>query len=701
MGLRIGIDVGGTFTDAVAIDAASGALVGAVKVPTSHTASDGVAAGIVEALKRLLLDNALDPAAIGFIAHSTTQATNAMLEGDVADVAVVGLARGPAAMFARGQMRFRPIALSANAHFAPRFAFARDAGAACAAVDALAAGGATAFAISEPFAVDVPGDEDRVVAYARERRLAATSGHEVSEMYGLRARTRTAAINAAILPRMLQTARTTANAVRDAGITAPLMIMRSDGGVMNVAEVERRPILTLLSGPAAGIAGALLHENVTDGIFIEVGGTSSDCSAICGGLPQMRAGRVGGVKTLLRTLDVRSIGVGGGSLVHLDGNRVVDVGPRSAHIAGYGYTCYSPELIEGATFSPATVDGAQIALLRARDGTLLALTPTCAANALGLVPAGAWAFADPRAARAAFEIAAVALGTTADAFARGVLDCAAEKLDAVIEELATDYALDRATLVVVGGGGGAGALVPHAAQRGRVEMRLAKNAEVISPIGVALALVREVVERTMPDPSPDDIIVLRRQARERVIAAGADAETVDVTVEVDRRQNLVRATASGASAFSGQASAGDASETERRNAVARRLRVEPDAVEQIVALGSLAVYRAAQTMRGMFGRRTAVEYIALCDRRAVVRLVLRGAVCTVATARTARTALRRALEEATSYGDVGRKLPAAYLAYEGRFVDLSGVATIDQAAGIAAEELQGLAPEVAVAIVTA
>ncbi|MBD5634391.1 MAG: hydantoinase/oxoprolinase, partial [Candidatus Eremiobacteraeota bacterium] len=82
--LRVGIDVGGTFTDVVVVDAGSGSIVARHKVPTTHDAPEGVAAGIVGALERALATPGVDAARIAFIAHSTTQATNALLEGDVA-----------------------------------------------------------------------------------------------------------------------------------------------------------------------------------------------------------------------------------------------------------------------------------------------------------------------------------------------------------------------------------------------------------------------------------------------------------------------------------------------------------------------------------------------------------------------------------------------------------------------------------------
>ncbi|MBV9277863.1 MAG: hydantoinase/oxoprolinase, partial [Candidatus Eremiobacteraeota bacterium] len=312
--VRVGVDVGGTFTDVVALDTRTRQLVARFKVPTTHSAPEGVAAGIIAAIERLVREGGVDPAGVAFIAHSTTQATNSLLEGDVAKVAIVGLL-DRFGILARMQMSIRPFDLAAGARFSPITLYADGAASARKAIDDAQRSGAQAIAVSEPFSVDRPAREQDAVGYARSRGIAATGGHEVSSMYGLRARTRTAALNAAILPKMMQTAQMTNDAVQRATIAAPLMIMRSDGGVMNLPEVQRRPIMTLLSGPAAGIAGALLHENVTDGVFIEVGGTSSDCSAIRSGMPQMRPARVGGHRTMLRTLDVRTLGIAGGSML--------------------------------------------------------------------------------------------------------------------------------------------------------------------------------------------------------------------------------------------------------------------------------------------------------------------------------------------------------------------------------------------------
>jgi N-methylhydantoinase A len=688
--VRVGIDVGGTFTDVVAIEAATRRLIARVKVPTTHDAAAGVADGIVAGIEALLASAALDPARIGFIAHSTTQATNALLEGDLARVGVVGLLDG-LSWLAKRQMRFGAVPLGAGASFAPAFAFARDDAEAQARVDALASAGVEAIAASQSFGVDRPERERAVAEYARSRGFYATSGHDVSAAYGLRARTRTAALNAAMLPRMVRTARLTADAVARAAIPAPLMVMRSDGGVMEVAEIERRPILTLLSGPAAGVAGALLYERLSDGIFIEVGGTSSDCSAIRAGRPQMQPARIGGHRTMLRTLDVRTLGVGGGSMLRLAGANLADVGPRSAHIAGCAYACFvEPGALDGARFeriAPLPRDRAEYAAAITRDGRRIALTLTCAANLLGDVPEHAFARGNAESARRAFALAARELGGTAEGLARAALDAAGAKLRRTIDRLIADYALDRESVVLVGGGGGAGAVLPALSAAMHLPYRIARDAEVIAPIGVALALLRESVERTIAAPSPHVIARIRREAADRVIAAGAAPERVEVEIEIDSQRNRVRATASGATALVESADLAPCAEPERRDAAAQSVRCEPGELEAVALTAALTGYRRRRDLR-------------VVDRRGVVRLALRDPIVTITAVAAVAQRARAAIEDATCFGDVGRALPAFYLLRGERIAAFEGLAGAEQGAALAVEEVEGCAPDEPLALLT-
>jgi N-methylhydantoinase A/oxoprolinase/acetone carboxylase beta subunit len=512
-------------------------------------------------------------------------------------------------------------------------------------------------------------------------------------------------LNAAILPTMVRTARMTAGAVERAGIAAPLMIMRSDGGVMDVREVAERPILTMLSGPAAGIAGALLHENVTDGIFIEVGGTSADCSVIRRGMPQMRPARVGGHRTMLRNLDVRTLGIAGGSLSRFDrrGRGIaafIDVGPRSAHIAGLQYSSFvQPEEFKDARaifVHPQPGDSDDYLALELRGGGRCALTPTCAANLLGYVPEGAFARGNRASVEAAFALAGAHFGCSGEDLARAILTRATEKLAAAIDELIDDYELDRGTVELVGGGGGAAALVPFAAERLGFAHRLARDAEVISPIGVALALVRDVVERTIVNPSPEDVVRIRREAFERVVAAGASPDLVEVSVEIDTRRNLVRATASGATAAVARAvAAAEASPEERRAAALRALRARAEDLEPPVSVGAFTLFAARRN------RRSEEADIAVVDERAVVRSIVRRGAANVTTVGALEATLTRVLEALTSFGDVGRALPETTLIYIRRVADLGTLAEPAHVLALASEEVRGLDAATPVAILSA
>ena len=321
------------------------------------------------------------------------------------------------------------------------------------------------------------------------------------------------------------------------------------------------------------------------------------------------------------------------------------------------------------------------------------MTPTCAANALGIVPPGAFAAGAVDAALVAFSAVGAHVGLAADALARAVLERSAAVLRPCIDELVADYELDRDGLEIVGGGGGAGALVPFVSEALGVSYRIARDAEVISPVGVALALVRDVVERTIPNASADDVVRVRREAFERVVAAGAAPETVETTVELEPRRNVVRATAQGATAASAQGAALPAADADPAAAAARALRVASQgALDCAARTGDLLVYAATVDRPNRWfpfvrDRRTDACVV---DRGGVVRAVARRARVERFARRNAPQRLARLLEDGTAFGDVGRALPDCTLVYGRRIADLSGLADASQVVALAEEELSGL-----------
>jgi len=713
MKVRIGIDVGGTFTDVVVIDGKSHELVGQLKFPTSHAAKEGVALGIVTALERAMAEFSLRAEDVAFIAHSTTQATNALLEGDVAEVGVVGIGSGsafsPERWLAKRATLVPPIALTASKSLSAHQAFVSAVnGKAEAEIDqaihALSEKGVRVIVASEAFGVDQTEREDFVAERAKAKGLLATTGHEVSSLYGLRVRTRTAVINAAILPKMVETADMTESCVKATGIRAPLMIMRSDGGVMSVAEVHRRPILTMLSGPAAGIAGALMHERVSDGIFIEVGGTSADISVIRDGSPATRPARLNGHRMYLNTLDVRTLGVGGGSMIRVapgdSTNLISDVGPRSAHIAGLGYVCFAkPDEFLNAEvklIQPTPSDAADHAVIRTASGKRYAVTTTCAANLLGLVEPSHFAFGKKESAERAFKLLADNFGASLspEAIAEQVLTAGCRKIAATIEELIAEYHLLRDQVVLIGGGGGAASLVPFTARLMGLQHRIARNAEVISPIGVAMAMVRDTVERNIVDPSPEDILKVRREAAEAAIAAGAVADSIEVQVEVDKRRNLVRATAMGTTELRRRDEEQSGSSIAQCfEAAARSMQSNQNEVKLVAETASHLVFTGSQQTKSFFGLFHSVrQLLRVVDRTGVVRLQRGKALVTDTTLSRIQETLEQAVESLTDYGDAGRTIPDIFILYGARIANFSGLADLEQVSALAEVELRSLDP---------
>ncbi|MFC4454976.1 hydantoinase/oxoprolinase family protein [Deinococcus sonorensis] len=614
---RIGIDVGGTFTKGVAV-APSGELLAVAHVPTTHTAERGVAEGVLQALEAVL--GALPPhATVTLVAHSTTQATNALLEGDVARVGVLALAE------ARDERRVRPLtrlpaALPGEWAFVATDAPDFDARV-LAALEVFTQRGVQALAVSQAFGVDDPTFERQAARLARSRGWPVSQGSDLSGAYGLELRTLSAAVNASILPTMLRTAAHVREAVSARLPGVPLLIIRGDGGAASLKAFEEMPLHTVVSGPAASLSGALVTRGIMDGVFFEVGGTSTNVGAIRDGQPVLKYMTVLDVPTGLRAADIRIAGVAGGSLVRVQGRRIQEVGPRSAHIAGLPYASFAPPgQLHGARLielpAPAGQSGAYIAL-QTPDGARYAVTPTCAAGALGAVQADDRAQLQPDSARLAMRLLGERLGADADRAAQAVLEASAEKIVPLVADLMRDQQLRGAPLY--GGGGAARVLGPVVARRLGVPFHVLEHADIISSIGAARAVIRVERERTVTRQDPTIADLLEREVGDEAVRLGADPATVRVDLSFDAEVGRLRAVAVGAHPLSAQTRTLAEDELHQQ---ARALL--GDATRRVFQGGRHSLYTAQLQVRH-FLRRTVQHPAVVLDARGVPLLRLHSA----------------------------------------------------------------------------
>lgn len=698
--IRVGIDVGGTFTHAVAIDSVTMTLAGSVKVPTTHSAAEGVALGIIEALKKLLSEANISPDNVGFIAHSTTQATNALLEGDVAPVGIISMGAGLNAGIANGASKLGKIELAPDKYL-PTFHQFIDTSKPVtrekvqSAIEQLLQQGAKAIAVSEAFSVDDPKNEEFVVGIVREQGLPATAGHEVSQLYGYRVRTRTAVINASMLPKMIESADMTETSVRGAGITAPVMIMRSDGGVMDIDAMRKRPILTMLSGPAAGVAAAMMFLRISDGIFLEVGGTSTDISAISNGRAKIKSAEIGGHRVYMRTLDVRTVGVAGGSLPRIKNGKLFDIGPRSAHIAGLHYSSFEEPLSNPTVklIKPMSDDPDDYVMIEdPNNERKQCVTPTCASNLLGLVPDGNCAVGSKASIEPAFNALAQKLASEPAAVAEEMLKMAAKKCIPIVQALIRDHKLDAELVNLIGGGGGAAAIVPFVAKEMGLQFQIADHADVISAIGVALALIRESVERQVVNPSDDDILRIRQEAYAAVEKMGAEPASIEVHIEIDTRTNVVRATAVGATSMTRDADVKQASSQDERVAlVAGSMRVDKDQVKLEVEGKFFQVYAADRVEDKFLGLlKHHLRSLRILDHTGGIRLQFRNAAFQECTVDTVDRTINALIEEHSEWGDAGKVIPDMVLLAGAKIVDLSGLLDSHQVVALARAEMESV-----------
>ncbi len=361
MTFSIGIDVGGTFTDVVAADAA-GRVTFAKAATTPADQSQGVLDGLRLLGARLGLDLAGLLAATGRIVHGTTVATNALLEGKTARVGlliteghrdVIEMREGLKPDRYDLRQPPPPDQVPRRLRLAVRERIRADGGietpldeaALARALDALAAEEVEAVAVCFLHSWRNPAHERAAAAAARARLPAAfvTASHEVLPEIKEFERFATTVANAMVGPVVRRYLDRLRARLEQAGFAGPLLVMLSHGGVASIAEAARLAAGTALSGPAGGIAAALAlaRQGMADDLLtFDMGGTSTDIALVRDGRPFLAAARgVGAARIALPSLDIVTLGAGGGSIASLGRTGLLQVGPRSAG-ADPGPACY-------------------------------------------------------------------------------------------------------------------------------------------------------------------------------------------------------------------------------------------------------------------------------------------------------------------------------------------------------------------------
>ncbi len=372
---RIGVDIGGTFTDVACVREGEKPIV--FKLP-STPADPGDA--VLLAVERLAASEGVDPRAVSQLAHGTTVATNAVLERKGGRLGIITTEGFRDILEIGRQMRREMYEVRLDPQtpvfLAPRdmrlgvrerigakgdVVTPLDEDSVIAALDQLVASGAGCIAVCLLFSFLNPKHERRVreIARARHPDVEISLSCEVDPAFREYERTAITAFDAYIKPVVRRYLAALADRLADAGIAAPLQVMQSRGGLASAGIARSRPVRLFLSGPAAGVIGAQAVGAATgarDVITLDVGGTSSDIALVSGDKPLLRSeGIIAGFPLRVPMVDVNAIGAGGGSIAWLDGASGLRVGPHSA-ASDPGPACY------GRGGNEATVTDASLVL---------------------------------------------------------------------------------------------------------------------------------------------------------------------------------------------------------------------------------------------------------------------------------------------------------------------------------------------------
>ena len=335
--LALGVDAGGTYTDAALVTWPSAEMVTGAKALTTPADLSG---GVSESI-RSVLDQAPANSAdrIGVVGLSTTLATNAIVEGVRQPVCLILIGYDVQLLHRFGLERHlvtEDVVSIAGGHNGAGEQVTPLAEEALIEAVRLRRGQVAAFAVSGYYSVRNPTHENRARELIRQHDgdLPVTCASELTAELDSVRRATTAALNACLIPLLRDLVKTVRGTLLEAGVRAPLMVVKGDGSMVGADFAIERPVETILSGPAASVVGAWHLAGRRDACVVDMGGTTTDIAVLRDGLPRLNreGARVGGWRTMVEALHVHTVGLGGDSHVRIDVRRrpqeALQTGPR-------------------------------------------------------------------------------------------------------------------------------------------------------------------------------------------------------------------------------------------------------------------------------------------------------------------------------------------------------------------------------------